>query len=188
MNSFTDIHSFNLLFNEYYNRFILFAQSYVRERETAEDFVSEAFTLLWENRNNLSQDTNPQAYILTIIKNRCLNHLQHIQVRQRIEYKLNEHEQWRLSLSINTLQACDPEFLFSEELKQIIDETLLGLPKKTREIFVLNRFEGLSYKEIAEKMKLSTKSIEFHISKALGELRSSLKDFFPLILFLFYFS
>lgn len=188
MDSFTDLHSFNLLFNEYYNRFILFAQSYVKERETAEDFVSEAFTLLWENRNNLSKNTIPQAYILTIIRNRCLNHLQHIQVRHRIENRLSEHEEWRLSLSINSLQACDPEFLFSEELKQIIDETLRGLPKKTREIFVLHRFEGLSYKEIAEKMKLSTKSIEFHITKALGELRISLKDFLPLTFFLFYFS
>jgi RNA polymerase sigma-70 factor (ECF subfamily) len=188
MDSFADIHSFNLLFNEYYNRFILFAQSYVRERPTAEDFVSEAFTHLWENRNHLSPDTNPQAYLLTIIKNRCLNHLQHIQVRQRTENRLSEHEQWRLSLSINTLQACDPEFLFSKELKQLIDETLRGLPTKTREIFILNRFDGLSYKQIAEIMKLSTKSIEFHISKALTELRISLKDFLLLLPFLFYFS
>ena len=66
MNSFTDIQSFNQLFNEYYERFIRFAQGYVKERETAEDFVSEAFTLFWENCENLLSDTKPQAYILTI--------------------------------------------------------------------------------------------------------------------------
>ena len=187
MNSFTDIQSFNQLFNEYYERFIRFAQGYVKERETSEDFVSEAFTLFWENRENLLSDTKPQSYILTIVKNKCLNHLQHIQVRQRTENILCEHESWRLSLSINTLQACDPEFLFSEEMERIINETLQSLPKKTRQIFVLNRFEGLSYHEIAEKMNLSCKTIEYHISKALSELRLSLKDFYFLTPFLFIF-
>ena len=187
MNSFTDIQSFNQLFNEYYERFIRFAQGYVKERETAEDFVSEAFTQFWENRENLQSDTKPQAYILTIIKNKCLNHLQHIQVRRHAENILSEHESWRLSLSINTLQARDPEFLFSEEMERIIAGTLQSLPKKTRQIFVLNRFEGLSYNEIAEKLNLSSKTIEYHISKALGKLRISLKDFYSLTHFLFLF-
>lgn len=187
MNHFADIHNFNQLFNEYYERFVHFAKGYVKEKEAAEDYVSEAFTLLWENRLKLSPETNPKAYILTIIKNKCLNHLQHIQIRHHTESMLTENEQWRLSLSINTLQACDPEYLFSEEIRQIIDETLHGLPQKTREIFILNRFEGLSYKEIAESMNLSAKSIEFHISKALTQLRISLKDFYLIIPFLFYF-
>jgi len=151
MNSFTDIQTFNQLFNEYYERFIRFAQGYVREKETAEDFVSEAFTQFWENRENLQSDTKPQAYILTIIKNKCLNHLQHIQVKQHAENILCEHESWRLSLSINTLQACDPEFLFSEEMEKIIAETLQSLPKKTRQIFVLNRFEGFHIMKLPRK-------------------------------------
>jgi RNA polymerase sigma-70 factor (ECF subfamily) len=187
MNTFSDIQCFNQLFNEYYERFIRFAQGYVREKETAEDFVSEAFTQFWENREDLQSDTKPQAYILTIIKNKCLNHLQHIQVRQHAENILSEHESWRLSVSINTLQACDPEFLFSEEMERIIVETLQSLPKKTRQIFVFNRFEGLSYHEIADKMNLSDKTIEYHISRALRELRISLKDFYSLTPFLFIF-
>lgn len=187
MNSFTDIQSFNQLFNEYYERFIRFAQGYVKERETAEDFVLEAFTVFWENRENLQSDTKPQAYILTIIKNKCLNHLQHIQVRQHAEKILSEHESWRLSLSINTLQACDPEFLFSGEIERIIAETLQSLPKKTRQIFVLNRFEGLPYHEIAKKMNLSNKTIEYHISRALRELRISLKYLYLLAPLLFLF-
>jgi RNA polymerase sigma-70 factor (ECF subfamily) len=90
-------------------------------------------------------------------------------------------------LSINTLQACDPEFLFSEEMERIIAETLQSLPKKTRQIFVLNRFEGLSYHEIAEKMNLSGKTIEYHISRALRELRISLKYLYIVTPFLVLF-
>jgi len=56
-----------------------------------------------------------------------------------------------LSLSINTLQACDPEFLFSEEMEKIIAETLQSLPKKTRQIFVLNRFEGFHIMKLPRK-------------------------------------
>lgn len=188
MNSFSDIQSFNRLFNEYYGRFIRFALGYVKEKQIAEDFVSEAFETYWENRENLLPGTKPQAYILTVIKNKCLNHLQHVQIRQRAEKEINNHAEWRLTLSINTLHACDPDFIFSEEIQQIVDATLKKLPQKTRQIFVLNRYQGLSYKDIAEKMGLSTKTIEFHVSKALNQLRFSLRDFiylFPLLLYFY---
>ena len=183
----SDIRSFNTLYNEYYLRFIRFAEGYLKDEAVAEDFVSEAFTAFWENRATLSPGTVPQAYVLTIVKNKCLNHLRHIQIRQRVTREINEQAEWRLSVSINTLEACNPDFLFSEEIQHIIDITLNRLPQKTRRIFVLNRYEGLSYKDISEKMNLSVKTIEFHLSKALAHLRLSLKDFIYLAPFLFYF-
>jgi RNA polymerase sigma-70 factor (ECF subfamily) len=188
MSTLSELKEFNKLFNEYNERFIRFALSYVREKHIAEDFVSEAFTTFWENREQLLSNTKPQAYILTIIKNKCLNHLQHVKVRQRAEKELNDHAEWVLSTRINTLQACDPDFIFSNEIEQIIESTLNRLPEKTRRIFLLNRYQGLSYKDIAEQMGLSVKTIEFHISKALSRLRFSLKDymlFLPLLLYFY---
>lgn len=155
--------------------------SYTKDRTIAEDFVSEAFTAFWENRANLLPDTKPQAYLLTIVKNKCLNHLQHIQVRQRAEKNMTEHAEWLLTTRISTLKACDPEFVYSEEVQQIIDTTLNKLPKKTRQIFEMNRNQGLSYKDIANKLDVTPKAIEFHISKALRQFRSSLKDFIYLL-------
>lgn len=177
MESFSDIKSFNLLFNEYQERFIRFAMGYVKERQTAEDFVSEAFATFWENSQWLSSDTKPPAYIMTIVKNKCLNYLQHQQIQQRVTSALRDHSEWLLQTKISTLVACDPDFLFSGEIQQIIDSTLNQLPKKTRRIFFMSRIEGLSYNVIARKMNLSQKSIEYHISKALDRLRNSLKDF-----------
>jgi len=185
MDSFFDIQDFNRLFNEYHERFIRFAIGYVKERQTAEDFVSEAFTAFWENARQLSPDTKPPAYILTIIKNKCLNHLQHQQVQQRVTTALKDHSDWLLQTKISTLEACDPDFLFSTEIQQIIDSTLDQLPKKTRQIFLMSRDEGLSYNVIAQKMNLSQKSIEYHISKTLDLLRDSLKDFLSIIPVLF---
>jgi RNA polymerase sigma-70 factor (ECF subfamily) len=184
MEHFSYIRSFNSLFNEYYKQFVHFATGYVKEVETAEDFVSEAFTQYWENKESLASTTYPQAYILTIIKNKCLNYLQHQKIHQRVSAELKEHSEWILQTKISTLEACDPEFIFSTELQQIIDETLNKLPQKTRKIFFLNRIHGYTYKEIAEITNMSQKAIEYHISKALHQLRFSLSDFLLFILIL----
>lgn len=151
----------------------------------AEDYVSEAFTVYWENRGELSPDTNPQAYILTVVKNKCLNHLQHLQIRNRVKQQLEDHESWKLSLSINSLEACNPDFIFSSEIKEIVDATLKKLPPKTKQIFILSRFQHLTYNEIAEKMNLSNKSIEYHMSRALEKFRIALKDYIYLFSLLF---
>lgn len=185
MESFSDIRNFNLLFNEYHERFIRFAMGYVKERQTAEDFVSEAFAAFWENRHRLPPETRPPAYIMTIVKNKCINHLQHQQIQQRVAEELRDHTTWVLQTKISTLEACDPDFLFSEEMQLIIDSTLKQLPEKTRQIFLLSRKQELTYKEIAEKTNLSQKAIEFHISKALQLLRVSLKDFIGILLLFF---
>ena len=125
----SDIKIFNKLFNEYYLKFIRFAVGYVKEMPVAEDLVSDAFSIYWENRGKMNPDANPPAYILTIIKNNCLNYLQHQKTRQRIEQELTEHAIWLLNTKINTLEACDPELIFSTEIQQIINNTL-GTVKK----------------------------------------------------------
>lgn len=181
MNSSNDIQTFNSLFNEYYSRFIHFAIGYLKDEQVAEDFVSEAFTIYWEKRNELIKDTIPQAFILNIIKNKCLNHLKHTQIRKRVTNELRDHSEWLLQTKISTLEACDPDFIYSQELQDIIDNTLKRLPKKTQQIFSFSRDLGLTYKEIAVETNLSQKAVEFHISKALHQLRLSLKDFASLL-------
>lgn len=177
MNLNSDINNFNKLYNEYNDRFIRFAFGYVRDIAVSEDFVSEAFVSYWENIHKLEPDTNPPAYILTIIKNKCLNYLKQQQTHNRIAEELKKHSDWVTQTKINNLEACDPDLLFREEIQTIINETLNRLPKRTRKIFLLNRNDGFSYEEIAEKMNLSIKSIEYHISKVLSQMRVSLKDF-----------
>lgn len=187
MNTFSDMREFNKLFNEYYPKCIRFATGYVRKADVAEDFVSEAFASLWEKRNELLPETNPRAYILTIVKNKCINFLQHEKVKQRVEKELSQHAEWLLNIRIHTLEACDPETIFSEEIRQIIQNTLEKLPQKTRHIFILNREHGLSYKDISKKLNVSPKTVEFHMSKAISSLRLSLKDFIALFPLLLYF-
>lgn len=186
-NSSKELKDFNKLFMDYKERFIRFATSYLRDPSLAEDIAIDSFMYYWENRKIINLQANPPAYILTTIKHKCLNHLQSVQVRQDVSEKLRQHAEWELQTRISSLEACEPYQLFSEEIQEIVRKSLDKLPKQTREIFLLSRKYNLSHKEIAARIGLSTKSIEFHISKTLKVLRVDLKDYLPIIAYLYLF-
>lgn len=186
MEKTADLKAFNQLFTDYQGRFIRFANTYVRDIAVAEDFTIEALMYYWENRHTLAADSNVSAYILTIIKNKCLNYLQHLQVREDVNEQLLNHATWELSMRISTLDACNPEELFTAEAQEIVNKTLATLPEQTRVVFVMSRYENKSHKEIAEVLGITTKGVEYHISKALKKLHTNLKDYYPVFLFLFY--
>ncbi|MFV0419982.1 MAG: RNA polymerase sigma-70 factor [Dysgonomonas sp.] len=182
----SDLKTFNKLYTEYRTRFVRFANSYVRVVSIAEDIATEAFMIYWENRADLGPDSNIPAYILTVVKNRCLNYLEHVKMQQRTLGSMQDHANWELNVRITTLAACNPEELFSADVQKIIDATLNSLPEKTLEVFRLSRYSNKSNKEIAEMLNITTKGVEFHITKALNELRKGLKDY--LHIFLAFFS
>ena len=176
---------FNKLYNTCYQDFVRFALGYMKDESKAQDFVSDAFIAYWERKKGLSDDNNAPGYILTIVKNKCLNYLQHKKVKLNAIKELTDHAQWVLNTNINTLAACNPDNIFSQEIQQIIDNTINKQPQRTAQIFIMSRYENLSHREIAEKLKLSTKSIEYHITKVLSELRIQLKDFLIALFALF---
>lgn len=178
---------FNKLFSDYKDRFIRFAYTYVRDRAVAEDFVIDSLIYYWENRTRLAEDTNIPAYVLTIIKHKCLNYLQHQQLCQEVAENMQSHAQWELSTRIATLEACEPNELFTEEAQEIVNRTLERLPERTRRIFVMSRMQNMSHREIAAELGITTKGVEFHIAKALKELRVSLKDYLPVFFYLLFF-
>ena len=180
----TDLKIFNQLFADYQGRFIRFANLYVRDVAVAEDFTIEAMMYYWENRHNLSPDSNIPAYILTTIKHKCINYLQHVQVREEVSAQLQNHAQWELDTRISTLEACDPNELFSAEAQEIVNKTLASLPEQTRNVFIMSRYQNKSHKEIAEQLGMTTKGVEYHIARALKKLQISLRDYIPVLLLL----
>ena len=182
MENLSEIKEFNKLFSNYQGIFIRFANTYIQDEDTAEDIVVDSLVYSWENRHSLSSNSNIPAYIMEVVKHKSLNYLRNQRIREDIEQNLWTHMDRVRRLKITTLEACDPEELFSLEAQRLIDETLESLPEKTRTIFIMSRYENKSHKEIAEHLDLSTKSIEFHITKALGVLRKRLKDYLPFFL------
>lgn len=180
-----DLKLFNKFYTDYYPRFIRFANTYVRDISIAEDITTEAFMSYWENRQNLAPGSNVKAYVLTIVKNKCLNYLEHKSLQNKTLDNIQTLAHWELNMRITTLSACNPEELFSAEVERIIDQTLASLPERTVEVFKMSRYENKSHKEIAEALNITTKGVEFHITKALSQLRSSLKDYMSVFLAFF---
>ena len=101
-----------------------------------------------------------------------------------MEQRIQEHQQRVNSLRIATLEACDPQEIFSSEAGRLVDEALAMMSDKTRRIFIMSRYENKTYPEIAAHFSLSVKSVEFHISKALKILKVKLKDYMTIVLFM----
>ena len=178
-----EIHSFNILYTRYYKKAFLFTKSFVHDESVAEDIVSDALIKLWEILK-IKETDHADALLLTILKNKSLDHLKHEAIKAEALHSMSSMSQRELEIRISTLQACDPEEIFSEEVKKIIADTLATLPGQTRHIFIMSRFQNRSNKEIAEQLGISVKGVEYHITKALKPLRLRLKDYLPVLYFL----
>lgn len=180
------VSSFNEIYTSYYKKSFFFAKSYVHDDLAAEDIASDSLIKLWEKLKTEKIDYI-EPLLLTILKNKALDYLKHEEVKRTAFESMVDWHQQELSIRISTLESCDPNEIFSDEVESIIRETLKLLPEQTRRIFLLSRFENKSNKEIAEQMGISIKGVEYHISKALKALRITLKDYLPLFYFFFYY-
>ena len=182
-----DILEFSKIFHQYSVRFVRFANRYIRDMSIAEDIVMESFAYWWENRNKISGEVvNVPAYILTSVKNRCLNHIRNEQRRARIQNEIASHNERFLRISQISLDACDPHEVMSGEVQAIFEKALSTLPKHTRDIFVRSRIDNKRNSEIAEELGVTRKHVEFEISKALKVMRRMLKDYGPAVLIYFH--
>ena len=175
---------FGRLFATWRARFEAIACRYVRSAAVAEDLVSDSFMSFWENRGRIPADANLQAYILIIVRNKCLDWLRAQSLHAKIEQEVYELRRRVLAADIRSLQAFNPEEIFSAEVPAIVRQSLHRLPELTREVFVARRFEELSYKEIAEKYGITVRRVEFELEKAVKQLRVALKDYLPVLLML----
>ena len=161
---------FGQLFIRYKDKYISIACSFTRDRVTAEDIVVECFMNFWNDRDRIELKSLPEAYILQMVRNKCLNHLRdkanHLRIREKYAARVLEAES-------DILAQERLDFLFEDE------------PKLTRDIFVTSRFEGLTYNEIAEKYKVSPRKVKREIQNVLGQMRIRLKDYLPLLALLF---
>ena len=176
--------TFDSLFIEYKHRFVLFADSYLHDIQMAEDIVTDAFMAYWNSfRHNPPAEINAPAYILTIVKNKCLNELEHRKVHQKFLDSAISDAQWELSMQTASLQACDPSEIFTAEMEELVQKSLGKLPPKALQIFTMSRIDGLTYREIAEKTGLSVKSVEYYMNMSLKTLRADLAGYLAIVLF-----
>ena len=102
--------------------------------------------------------------------------------RKREEFEMVMDKE--LQLKMYALQQFDENALSADDIEVILNNAINSLPEKCREVFILSRMEGLKYREIAERLNISTKTVENQIITALRKLRVELKDYLPLFIFI----
>lgn len=176
---------FGVLFMKYRDRYVSIARSYVRDTAIAEDIVGDAFTKFWDNRSEIQITSAPEAYILQAIRNRCLNHMRDKCNQIRLQQEIHNDRYKVLAKEIELLSSEDISFLFETDISSILNRILDNVPELSKEIFVSSRFRGMTYKEIAEKYNVSERKVKREIQKILELMRIGLKDYLPVLLFLF---
>lgn len=175
---------FEHLYAQYHSRFVVIARRYVRDAMVAEDLVTDSFVSFWENRERLSSNVNLAAYLLVIVKNKCLNWLHAQQLHLQIEKQLHSRQYRMVSSNILSLEACNPSRLFAEEVVRIVERSLGNMPELTRRVFESNRFCDKTYAEIAEELGISQRKVTSEMQRALSLLRKDLQDYLPFALIL----
>ena len=172
-----DSQSFSEFFVKNRQRLEHYAYTYVRDRYAAEDIVVDSFMSFWRILPTLSEKVDASAYIFKIVKNRCLDYLKKQRETLHLGGQLTELEEWDLSMRISNLGSMESLDVYADEIRSIVSDVLDSMPEKTRHVFRLSREENATRAEIAEKMGISVKGVEFHITKILTALRHALKDF-----------
>lgn len=167
-----DKDAFEELFREFFPPLMSFARKILVYEDDAREVVHTVFINLWEKREKIDLSTSLKSYLFTSVHNRSLN-----VIRDRKKFSSEEVPEmageWDVSTQIESM-----------ELEEKINEAIESLPEKCRQIFELNRFDGLKYGEIAMQLNISLKTVENQMSKALKILREKLLKYLTLLLWL----
>lgn len=163
-----------LIFRTYYSYLCKVVYKIIPDNNLAEDLSQEVFFELWRRKGQLQVNTSLKAYLRRAAVNRALNYIrgQKIQLTDERAYPPESG------------QAQASQKMEADELQQRIDAAIDKLPERCRIVFVLSRFEDMSYSEIAQSLDISVKTVENQISKALKLLREALGPFLSLLLLL----
>lgn len=179
-----DESAFEKVYRFYYPRLNYFATQYLFDAEASKNIVQDVFTELWDKRESLQYDSNLNAWLFTVTKNKSLKVISQLKSRQNYDNHIKSRQ---LDANYKSLSDFDTSNFVFEELQTQIQIALDRLPPACRKVFEMSRFEDKKNREIAEELNLSIKTVEAQISKALRSLKSDLKDYLPLFYMLFFF-
>lgn len=176
--------AFRQLFVAFYPRLLNYASHFISDPDEAQDVVQGCFMRLWENRTKLTV-VSLQSMLYTMTRNACLNALKSQVVRNRFEAEFSQEQaNFERLYNLDFYNDADHSLLY-EELQEKIDNVMATLPERTQEIFLLSRHECLKNREIAERLGISVKVVERHISRALQAFRQTFGTVASMVIVLF---
>ena len=167
---------FEKLFHQFFPPLMSLARKFLRDEDDAREVVHQVFINLWDRWSDIDTGVSLKSYLFTSVHNRSLN-----VIRDRKKFSAEEVPDISGDVDVSAqIEAI--------ELEERIRESIASLPEKCRQIFEMNRFEGLKYREIAEKLQISVKTVENQMSKALKILRERLIIYLAMGLWLILFA
>ncbi len=164
-----DESAFDAIFRRWYGPLVQLAERMLNDRGSAEETVQDVMLELWRRRDTLTITGSPQAYLFQSTRNRSLNRLRRIRVERREEFDTD---------ALPTRRGADTG-TYESEIDRALREAIDSLPPRCREVFELNRMQGLKYAEVAEVLGVSVKAVEAQMGKALRALREKMAPWLP---------
>lgn len=157
-----------LLFRHYYAMLCSHAVRYVSSKAIAEDIVSDIFYEFQVDLRYQTITSSYRAYLFTMVRNRAFDHV-------RAEMRHTTSLDHAALIPAHKTQSPDSITQY-EELYHDVENAINAMPLKRRQIYVMHRFEGRKYQEIADELHLSLRTIETHVYQAMRQIRNTLKD------------
>lgn len=170
-----DTKAFDTLFRKYYPLLCAYGRRFVCV-ESAEEIAQDTLLWLWEHRDEEIIQHSLVKYLLKMVYRRALNRIEQEQV------KLNADTHFYQDIIEDVLEESD--LCSINDLSRRLNEAIHNLPDTYREAFVMHRFRDMTYKEIAERLDTTVKSVDYRIQQAVKLLSVELKDYLPLLMFL----
>jgi RNA polymerase sigma-70 factor (ECF subfamily) len=174
----SDKKSFELLFRTYYAPLCQFSRKYVKDKDDCEEIVQGFFLKIWDKREELEITSSVKNYLFSSIRNRCLNYIKHEKIKLEYHSEMLKNPDGQIDTT---------NFIMEVDLIDRIDQSIAALPARRREIFVMSREHGLKYREIADQLGISIKTVETQMGQALKELRENLKEYKRLLISFFWY-
>jgi RNA polymerase sigma-70 factor (ECF subfamily) len=167
-----DYAAYRELFTRYYRALCTYSMRVVVVREVAEEVVSDVFVKLWKNREQIEVHTSFEAYMYRAVRNQSLDYLK-LRMHRVYERESLESIQWNIAYANHHTPV--EEVVFNEFYERV-EGHINDLPRQCQLIFRMSREEGLRYREIAERLKISIKTVETQMGRALKVLRERVPE------------
>lgn len=181
-----ELNEFNLLYKTYYKKLCYLAFHLLQSQEMAEEVVDDAMFYIWEHRRDL-EFNKIEGYLIKVVKHLSINELNSASLkyhRRTSTIDLAEGSSFFLSMFDDEHPL---EELLRKELDSQIKTAIGNLPSLTRDIYMLNKVEGLRYKDIAKRKAMSEQNVKYHMAKANQYILECLAKYFAVIVVVHFF-
>jgi len=166
---FVDKVQFESVYKNHFRQLMIYAMTFLKDQEQAESLIQDVFLKMWEKKEDINISVSVKAYLYKSVYHACLNKIK----KRKVEVKFETH----LESTKQKVWNQTEETINQRNLEGEIRKALKNLPEQCRTVFQMSRFENLKYREIADRLLISPKTVENHMGKALKSLRKDLKEF-----------